>query len=371
MEAILAFARSAMNYTPDPAMRQTCYRPRYMLCAQGAKLCVKIGNCVNMNCALGALLRAAGFDVKVQGIEYGGGAQDHVNILVKLVDERSKWAEADATTNAPVGNVSPGRKLVYDPLNPAVTGAGVAGGAFIGAGRPMEIVTTHEAIFGRQIGAGINAVGAHTVHEVVDLANAWDYFVSQQAAAVNCARVAGWAAQYGYGEQDASTQWLDLFGDATATYYAVRVDVDALVAALKAAGGDWDTDGAWLAKGTTSVDVWAEMLAAVAPFTTLDRWLRTQGNPTGFPQQCLPTYPKTPQPTAPDWQLDLYKTLTNLPGMSPSAPWYRPFEIAAYIVAGTVVVAGGVYVATKVVPAFRGASEPKLRRKRRRRKMAA
>jgi len=185
VEAILAFARNVMSYVPDSPMRQTCYRPRYMVCAQGAKLCVRIGNCVNMNCALGALLRAAGFDVKVQGIEYGGGAQDHVNILVKLPDERNLWAEADATTNAPVGYVSLGRKLVYDPLNPAVTGAGVAGGAFIGAGRPMEAITTREALFGRSIGAGLVTPG-----DILAYRAAWDQYVTDTCrVAIDCGTV--------------------------------------------------------------------------------------------------------------------------------------------------------------------------------------
>jgi len=157
VEAILAFARSAMSYVPDSPMRQTCYRPRYMVCAQGAKLCVRIGNCVNMNCALGALLRAAGFDVKVQGIEYGGGAQDHVNILVRLPDEGGKWYEADATTGAAVGYVSPGKKHVYDPLNPAIAGAGAAGAAFIGAGKAMQTVSMNDALFGRAVGAAVPA----------------------------------------------------------------------------------------------------------------------------------------------------------------------------------------------------------------------
>lgn len=137
-EAISAFARSAMSYVNDPPMRQSCYRPRYMLCAKGASVCVKLGNCVNMNCALGALLRSAGFDVKVQGIHYGPGIQDHVNVVALLRDEGNKWVECDATTTKPVGYVSSGTKVLCDPLDPKVTGFGVAGGKFVErAGRGM------------------------------------------------------------------------------------------------------------------------------------------------------------------------------------------------------------------------------------------
>ena len=178
VEAILAFARNVMSYVPDSPMRQTCYRPRYMVCAQGAKLCVRIGNCVNMNCALGALLRAAGFDVKVQGIEYGGGAQDHVNILVRLPDEGGKWYEADATTNAAVGYVSPGKKHVYDPLNPAIAGAGAAG-AFIGAGKAMQTVSMNDALFGRAVGAGVT-----TPTDVLSYRALWNDYVLQTVCAL-------------------------------------------------------------------------------------------------------------------------------------------------------------------------------------------
>lgn len=132
-EALCAYARRKMHYVWDMPYRESVYRPRYLLCARGSKLCVKIGDCGNLNCALGALFRAAGFDVKVQGIDYGPGIQPHVNIIVLLRDERNTWAEADATTDKPVGYVSPGRKEILDPHDPAVTGAGANVGAFIGA----------------------------------------------------------------------------------------------------------------------------------------------------------------------------------------------------------------------------------------------
>ena len=176
-EAICAFARRAMNYVSDAPMRESVYRPRYLLCVKGAKLCVKIGDCSNMNCALGALMRAAGLDVKVQGIEYGGGAQDHVNIVVYLADER-KWAEADATTSAPVGSSSPGRKILYDPHDPKVTGAGVAGGVFIGAGRPMQALSMAQVLFGRDVQpVGRIGAGLVTPGDILAYRGAWNQYV--------------------------------------------------------------------------------------------------------------------------------------------------------------------------------------------------
>ena len=166
VEALTAHVRDVCHYIPDAPYRESVYRPRYLLCLGGAnaKLCVKIGDCSNMNCALGALCRSAGFDVKVQGIDYGPGIQPHVNIIVLLRDEKNRWAEADATTNKPVGFVSPGKKDVLDPHDPKVTGAAAkqgafigAAGAFVGAGKAWEDVAMQgyaQAIFGRQQGAG-------------------------------------------------------------------------------------------------------------------------------------------------------------------------------------------------------------------------
>ncbi|MHB8563246.1 MAG: hypothetical protein ACYDDA_04725 [Acidiferrobacteraceae bacterium] len=167
VEALTAYTRAECHYIPDSPYRESVYRPRFLYCLGGAdaKLCVKIGDCSNMNCALGALCRSAGFDVKVQGIDYGAGIQPHVNIIVLLRDEGGKWAEADATTTKPVGFVSPGKKDVLDPHDPKVTGAAAkqgafigAAGAFVGAGKPWDALPMHgyaSAIFARRdVGAG-------------------------------------------------------------------------------------------------------------------------------------------------------------------------------------------------------------------------
>jgi hypothetical protein len=156
VEALTAHVRDTCHYIPDAPYRESVFRPRFLLCLGGAnaKLCVKIGDCGNMNCALGALCRSAGFDVKVQGIDYGPGIQPHVNIIVLLRDEK-KWAEADATTTKPVGFVSPGKKDLLDPHDPAVTGASAkqgvfigAAGAHIGAGEAPRFTGYAAAIFG-------------------------------------------------------------------------------------------------------------------------------------------------------------------------------------------------------------------------------
>jgi hypothetical protein len=167
VEALTAHVRKVCHYIPDQPYRETCVRPRFLFCLPGAKTkaCIKIGDCSNMNCALGALCRSAGFDVKVQGIDYGSGIQPHVNIIVCLRDEGGKWAEADATTTKPVGFVSPGKKDVLDPHDPKVTGAAAkqgafigAAGAFVGAGKAWDALPMHgyaSAIFAqRDVGAG-------------------------------------------------------------------------------------------------------------------------------------------------------------------------------------------------------------------------
>ena len=149
-EALTAYVRGYCHYIPDAPYRESVFRPRFLLCLRGAfkEMCAKLGDCSNMNCALGALCRSAGFDVKVQGIDYGPGIQPHVNIIVLLRDEGGKWAEADATTTKPVGHVSPGKKDVLDPHDPKVTGAMAKAGAFIGAAK------AHEG--GAFVGAGRN-----------------------------------------------------------------------------------------------------------------------------------------------------------------------------------------------------------------------
>ena len=118
-----------MSYGHDPPMRQTCFRPQVTAVRRVRSCCVK-RELRQHDCALGALLRAAGLDVKVLGIEYGGGAQDHVNISGEADDEGNRWVEVDCDHTTPGGLRVSGRKLHHDPLNPAVTGAGVAGGAF-------------------------------------------------------------------------------------------------------------------------------------------------------------------------------------------------------------------------------------------------
>jgi len=184
----------------------------------------------------------------------------------------------------------------------------------------------------------------YTVHETADLVDAWDYQVSQLSYAVNCARSSGWAPNYGIGQRDAAGAWLDEYNGATADYVVVRQRVKNLVDKLAADGSDWDKNGAYDSTG----DLWAAVLQSVAPFADLDRQLRYAGNPTGFPHQCLPTYPHVPQPQAPDWDLNLYKEITSLPGMGPGQPWYRPFVIAAEVIAGAAVVVGGVYLIREI-----------------------
>lgn len=213
-EALTAHVRKVCKYIPDPPFRETVYRPRYLLCVKGAKLCVRIGDCSNMNCALGALCRAAGMDVKVQGIDYGSSGLHHVNLVVRLADEGGRWAEADATTDKPVGNVSPGKKSLFDPHDPSMwpganRGSFIgAAGAFVGAGEArMQAIDPALQL----VGAG--AVWASDVDKAIaDL----DPNMSALNAAINaCASfptTAAWNAAYANWQQVKSDWTFDKAG---------------------------------------------------------------------------------------------------------------------------------------------------------------
>jgi hypothetical protein len=184
-EALLEYVRRAVGYVNDPAMTEMVQRAKHSLCV-GDNLCIPIGDCDDKVVALGALMRAAGLDVKILSVTYGGGAQDHVSL--SFLSDNGRWLEADPTTTAPIGAASPGRKVAIDPLAPDGAPAGEGNGIFVGVGRPGVgysqgmVSSTHEAIFGRRIGAGFVTPGDILAYRAM-----WDQYVLDTCrAAIDC-----------------------------------------------------------------------------------------------------------------------------------------------------------------------------------------
>lgn len=174
----------------------------------------------------------------------------------------------------------------------------------------------------RDGGLGQNMPGQyHSMHELYDLAQALAYQVGQMNLALNCAAYNGvasgacstqniphcWAGYYD-GQQWIANQnvdvqtWLDNFNNAKTAFY---VQLDRANAAFKTfvSWAAWDVAPATDSQG----NIFDDLVGSFQPFHDLDRRLREKGNPLGYPQDCLPVYPNVPQPSAPDFSLDIYK----------------------------------------------------------------
>jgi hypothetical protein len=184
-QALLDYVRKAVGYVEDQPMREWVQSARITLCVDGAPVCIPIEDCDGMAVALGALLRAAGIDVKIQSIDYGPGVQPHVNLVFK--DDSGHWLEIDATTNRPIGSGSPGKKVLVDPLDPKAVPSSTPDGAFIGVGRPHDPVVAMFNAYDHRLAelgflshAGDRSIGAGLVTpgDVLSYRVAWNQYVT-------------------------------------------------------------------------------------------------------------------------------------------------------------------------------------------------
>lgn len=144
----------------------------------------------------------------------------------------------------------------------------------------------------------------YSVADLHDACDAWAYQVGQMQTAYKCAVANGWT--YGTGNT-AGDEWQDAYGAAFSAFGAAIDRANALFDNPLATDAE-DAQG----------DVFAAAQQAFAPFIGLDRELRARGNPTGFPQSCLPDYPSVPQPKQADWSLDAFKALTAITDVTDS-----------------------------------------------------
>jgi hypothetical protein len=180
-EALRQYVKSITDYAADPLMSEMVVDPEITLCLPDAKMCMPIGDCDDFMCAVLALIGAAGMDVNLLLLEYGGGKQVHLMGAAK--DERGQWLEVDVTTDKPVGHNSWAKTRTYiDPFDPKMMEEGeFKGGAFIGAGKAHD--PTDPAI--RTTGAG-----AGSVSDVLSYRALWDDYVLQTVCAYE---VMAWA----------------------------------------------------------------------------------------------------------------------------------------------------------------------------------
>lgn len=136
VECLRDYVRESTLYAPDPPMTEMIKAAKHTLCA-GNALCIPIGDCDDLTVALGALIGAAGIDVRILQIEYGGSAQSHV--LLEFGDEDiGKWLTVDPSPPYPPIGYRPACEeiLVCEPHNPEHVAEGsTREGMFIGVGR--------------------------------------------------------------------------------------------------------------------------------------------------------------------------------------------------------------------------------------------
>ena len=160
-------------------------------------------------------------------------------------------------------------------------------------------------------GERVTIANFHTAHELSDLLAAKDSNLSDL--------VGGVAGVHGVDlTESAWAAWMADFYAFQAKWGALHVDADPLIASAKASVLGWDQ--------TTAETLWTVALELLPPFDDLvRRWPALPGNP-------LPVYPTrpTPQPTAPDFDLNL---LNALPNVATPAKSYA--LVAAIAVVGT------------------------------------
>lgn len=89
--------KATVGYTHDPPGTELVQAAPITLCVEGAPICIPIGDCDDIVCALASLCAACGLEVEIVRQFFGDGHQQHVICEVRL--ENGKWFPLDATTS--------------------------------------------------------------------------------------------------------------------------------------------------------------------------------------------------------------------------------------------------------------------------------
>lgn len=95
--ALYNHVKHTVGYTHDPPGTELVQAAPITLCVEGAPICIPIGDCDDIVCALASLCAACGLEVEIVRQIFGDGHQQHVICEVKL--ENGKWFPLDATTS--------------------------------------------------------------------------------------------------------------------------------------------------------------------------------------------------------------------------------------------------------------------------------
>lgn len=311
--ALLDALRDQVIYAPDPYGTEQINAAAATLCLR-PNLCLNRGDCDDLSVTLGAAALSLGIPVQIVVQHYGGGAQDHVLIVMY---DGADWRYADPSTNLPFGSALKAKEETWvDPMGP-VGALPESSPQIVSLGKPnYSFGTIPPARFESPQQQGFGSfLGYPTVKDLVDLTSTMIYNMQQiEAAAQTCV---GWPNDTaGY------TQWMTDY-QALLTDYRAAVDyTEKYINTMDVPKWAWDY----------AVVFWPwDMVGDIINRQVdLDRRFRANGS------CAAPTYPNTPQPTGVDPDLLIYnKTGDALKTVQ---------SVAKGAVAPTTLIAGGVVV---------------------------
>lgn len=320
-QILLDALRAQTIYVPDPVGSEYNQASHVTLCLRDR--CIPAEDCDGLLRVLASALLSIGISAYMVVQEFGPDVQPHT--LIGILDEAGNEYYADpANTTSPVYSGS--RAMREEWIDPMSAERGFRGPEMVTlAGVPREVGRVQglwvEKRYGKawvyrnrvwselpraeSSGTGLGDVGSfifwHSAHELSDLLNALTYQVGQITNAFNSAK-AQWQANDSAGQQAWATQYQSALTAWTpiATECATFVQAIRMQAAGNVLAADWD----WApAISNTGIDLFDALAKAFMPFEDLDRELRRSRTYPGP----LPTYPDTPQPTAPDFSLAAYQ----------------------------------------------------------------
>ncbi len=98
MFALANYVKRSVGYRADAPYREQIQSAAITLCIDGAPVCIPIGDCDDFVAAVGTLLAAAGFHIRIVRQFFGEGQQEHV-IIEAYDTQRGEWVPLDATTD--------------------------------------------------------------------------------------------------------------------------------------------------------------------------------------------------------------------------------------------------------------------------------
>lgn len=104
--ALCNHVKNTVGYAHDPPGTELIQSAAVTLCVEGAPVCIPLGDCDDVSCALATLCAASGMEVEIVRQFFGSDHQQHVLCEAKLED--GSWFPLDATSP----KLQPGHKAI-------------------------------------------------------------------------------------------------------------------------------------------------------------------------------------------------------------------------------------------------------------------